>query len=119
MRIVMILATLAATSAAQAAPFSCPIQPGKALEHVTVFDGPPKDMAAMRPEDGRELKGRLRQTWDVADIAKLGRQAHVECAYKGGAARVVQVPKTAKTCSQELQRLDRKGNYRTLSFGCR
>lgn len=119
MRIALILAALAVAGAAQAAPFTCPATTGKALEHVTVFDGPPKDMASMRPEDGREVKGRLRQTWNVAELFKIGRSVHAECAYKGGATAVVQVPKSAKTCSQELQRLDNKGAYRTLSFSCR
>lgn len=125
MRIVTILSTLTlasfASGAAHAAPaLGCPVQPGKALEHLTVFDGPPQDMASLRPEDGREVKRRLRQTWTgLADSAKHGRQIHVECRYKGGATQVVKLPKTVRTCFQDLQRIDDKGNYRTLSFGCR
>ena len=120
MRIVIILSALAFAGAAHAAPFTCPATlKGKALEHVTVFDGPPKDMASMRPEDGREVKGRSRQTWNIADIARLGRQAHIECGYTGGATQVVKPPKSVKACAQDLQRLDNKGNYRLLSFSCR
>jgi hypothetical protein len=119
MRIVTILAALAFAGAAQAAPFTCPTRPAKALDHITVFDGPPKDMASMRPEDGREIKGKLRQTWNVADIARLGRQVHVECGYTGGATLVVKPPKAVKVCAQDLQRLDNKGHYRLLSFSCR
>ncbi len=111
---------LALTGAAQAAPPTCPAtHHGKALDHVTVFDGPPSEMASLRPDDGREIKRRMRQTWDVADIAKQGRQVHVQCDYKGGATQVVKAPKSTKTCSQDLLRLDAKGNYRLLSFGCR
>ncbi len=118
MRIVLILAALAVAGAAEAAPFACPVHHGKALDHVTVFDGPPKDMAPLRPED-HETGRKLRQTWDIAELTKIGRQVHVECAYKGGATQAIKVPKTAKVCSQDLQRLDSKGNYRLLSFGCR
>ena len=110
------MAAIAVATTAQAAPFSCPAgHPGKALEHVTVFDGPPKDMASLRPDDGREVKRKMRQTWDLTSL----RQIHVECAYTGGATRVVKVPKSAKTCSQDLLRLNNKGDYRLLSFGCR
>lgn len=120
MRILTILSTLALASAAQAAPATCPaIHGGKPLEHVTVFDGPPKDMASLRPEDGREVGRKLRQTWNIAEVAKLGRQVHVECRYKGGASRIVKPRKAAKACAQDLLRLDDKGNYRPLSFDCR
>lgn len=120
MRIVTILSALTLASAAQAAPATCPpTHGGKALEQVTVFDGPPKDMASMRPEDGREVDRKLRQTWSIAEIIELGRQAHVECRYKGGASQIVKPPKSAKACVQDLLRLDDKGNYRLLSFSCR
>jgi hypothetical protein len=115
MRIVMILAAVV-LSAGAAEAATCPAtHHGKPLEHVTVFDGPPKDMASLRPEDGREMNRKLRQTWDVAGI----RQVHVECGYKGGGSRVIRPPRSTKTCTQDLRRLDTKGNYRLLSFGCR
>ena len=115
MRIVTIVAALTLSAgAAQAA--TCPVtHHGKSLDHVTVFDGPPKDMASLRPEDGREIKSGLRQTWDLRDL----RQVHVECGYKGGATQVVKPPRSTKTCIQDLQRLDTKGNYHLLAFGCR
>lgn len=120
MRGLMILVTLALASAANAAPLACPATlKGKALEEVTVFDGPPAEMASLRPEDGRETNRRMRQTWDIAEIGKSGRQVHMACRYKGGAKLVLQAPKSAKVCTQDLLRLDNKGHYRPLSFSCR
>ena len=121
MRTLMIAAALAlaATSAAQAAPLVCPAtHHGKTFNGVTVFDGPPKDMASLRPEDGREVKRRMRQTWDVRYDPKVGRQTHIQCQYKGGGSQVLKAPKATKTCVQQLQRLDNRGNYRVLSFRC-
>jgi hypothetical protein len=110
---------LAATSAAHAAPLVCPAKHhGKALDGVAVFDGPPKDMASLRPEDGREINRKMRQTWDVRYDPKAGRQTHIKCQYKGGGSQVLKAPKAIKTCVQQLQRLDNKGNYRTVSFRC-
>jgi hypothetical protein len=115
MCIVMILAGVV-LSASAANTATCPAtHHGRPLEHVTVFDGPPKDMASLRPEDGREVNRKLRQTWKLAGI----RQVHVECGYKGGVSQVVKPPKSTKACTQDLQRLNRKGDYRLLSFGCR
>lgn len=115
MRIVMIVAALT-LSAGAARAATCPVtHHGKSLDHVTVFDGPPKDMASLRPEDGREVKRKLRQTWDLRGV----RQVHVECGYRGGATQVVKPPRLTKVCTQDLQRLDNRGNYRLLAFGCR
>ena len=114
-----LLAASAVAGAAQAAPFTCPAHhQGKALDSVTVFDGPPEEMASLR-RDGREVKRRSRQSWDVAYAYKQGREIHVQCHYLGGGAQVVKPPKTTRTCSQDLLRLDDKGHYRTLSFSCR
>ena len=120
MRFVTILAALAFAGAAEAAPFTCPAQhQGKAFEGVTVFDGPLEGMGALRPHDGREVKRRSRQTWEVAYAYKQGREIYVQCQYLGGASQVIKPPKTTRTCSQELLRLDSKGHYRALSFSCR
>jgi hypothetical protein len=121
MRTLMIAAALAlaATSATEAASLTCPAKHhGKALDGVTVFDGPPKDMASLRPEDGREVNRKMRQTWDVRYDPKAGRRAHIQCRYKGGGSQVLKAPKATRTCVQQLQRLDNKGNYRVLSFRC-
>jgi hypothetical protein len=114
-----LLAASAIAGAAQAAPFTCPARhQGKAFEGVTVFDGPPEEMASLRGHESREVKGKFRSWWSVQESLKAGRELHVQCRYAGGAAQVIKPPKTAKTCVEQLRRLDNKGNYRTLSFSC-
>ena len=119
MRIVLILAALATAGSAQAAPFSCPAKhQGKTLQRVTVFDGPPEDMASLRGEESREVKGKFSSTWSVQESLKAGRELHIQCLYVGGAVQVIKPPRTAKTCVEQLQRIDKRGHFRLVSFGC-
>lgn len=113
----VLAATLFAT-AAHAVQMSCPAsQKGKRLTTASLFDGPPEDMAELRPEEGREKNGLLRTYWMLGDIHKAGRVPHVVCGYDGGAQVTLKPGKTVKACIRFLQH-DRKGGYSVYSLRC-
>ncbi|WP_374438420.1 STY0301 family protein [Inhella sp.] len=72
----------------------CPIQPGKALRQVTVFDGPPEELASLVPEP--DAQGR--DSWPLAYVYQAGRQVWVHCQYQGEARRVLQLPEPVRHC---------------------
>lgn len=110
--------TMMTATAAHAVQMSCPAtQKGKRLSAVSLFDGPPEDMAELRPEEGREKNGLLRTYWMLEDIHKAGRVPHVVCDYDGGGKVVMKPGKTVRACIRFLKS-DRKGGYSVFSVRC-
>lgn len=95
-----VLALLAVAGVAEAAPTACPAShQGQRFNGGQVFDGPPEEMADLRPDHDRRVDRERRATWAVAYVAKAGRRVHLLCHYAGQAAPVaVKVPAAAKTC---------------------
>ena len=88
--------------AAQAAVL-CPLtQNDHRLDEVTMFDGPPAELASLVPEQ----RGR-RVSWKVAYIRQAGRRGFLVCGYTKAAPKVeVEVPVAARTCSFTLNAHD-------------
>ncbi|MFO1253093.1 MAG: STY0301 family protein [Inhella sp.] len=72
----------------------CPSQPASALRQVTVFDGPPEEMASLVPEP--DAQGR--DSWPLAYVYQAGRQVWVHCQYQDQTRRVLQLPEPVRHC---------------------
>lgn len=109
------LAALAVAGTAQAAPVSCPARhQGQPINGGQVFDGPPEQMADLRPDGDRRVGRERRATWKVAYVYKAGRQVHLLCHYAGGVAPMaVKASHPVKVC---VYRTDL--NWRGLSLRC-
>jgi hypothetical protein len=71
---------LAATAYAQ--EFKCPSSHGKKLlVNTAVFDGPPKNMFELEPDDSGGKKSYTWASWDVSDLFKSGRTLFLTCWY--------------------------------------
>jgi hypothetical protein len=66
------------------------------LDQVTIFDGPPKDLASLVPDEEKTVKGKLIQTWT---LAKNARGYWLQCDYSDtSAAAYRKLPDTIKRC---------------------
>ncbi len=72
----------------------CPSQPGTVLHQVTVFDGPPEELASLVPEP--DAQGR--DSWPLAHVYQAGRQVWVHCQYQDHTQRVLQLPEPVRRC---------------------
>ncbi|MBH9576966.1 STY0301 family protein [Inhella proteolytica] len=72
----------------------CPSQPASALRQVTVFDGPPEELASLVPEP--DAQGR--DSWPLAYVYQAGRQVWVHCQYQDQTRRVLQLPEPVRHC---------------------
>lgn len=72
----------------------CPSQPGTVLHQVTVFDGPPEELASLVPEP--DAQGR--DSWPLAYVYQAGRQVWVHCQYQDQTRRVLQLPEPVRRC---------------------
>ncbi|MBP0495564.1 STY0301 family protein [Roseomonas indoligenes] len=81
--------------AAAGAAVLCPaMQDGRPLREVTLFDGPPAELASLVPDQ----RGR-RVTWDVAYIRQAGRAAYLVCGYDRVTRKLeAEVPARARQC---------------------
>ena len=94
----LFLTGLLATSA-QAEPVKCPpFSNNMALSAVSVYDGPPEEMANLAP-DSTKTKGKLfTANWTVGDIYDAGRQMHLVCKYATAASLTIRVEKKVHMC---------------------
>ena len=72
----------------------CPRQPTAALRHVTVFDGPPEELASLVPES--DAQGR--DSWQLAYVYQAGRQVWVHCRYQDETRRVLLLSEPVHHC---------------------
>ena len=86
---------------AVAADLSCPPSShGSPLKTVTVFDGPPEELADLVPDTYRKTADGGTSMWNVAYIFAQGRQLNIRCDYGSQTAPVViQPPASVVTCS--------------------
>ena len=87
-------APLLALADATATVSVCPSQSATTLRHVTVFDGPPEELASLVPEP--DAQGR--DSWPLAYVYQAGRQVWVHCQYKDKTRRVLQLPEPVRHC---------------------
>jgi len=100
---------------AAAAPTACPAgHQGQAMNGGQVFDGPPEELADLRPDTDRRVGRERWATWNVASVYRAGRQVHLLCHYAGSTAPVaVKVSHPVKVC---VYRTDLK--WSGLSLRC-
>ena len=85
-----------AQGAALAAPAPvCPAVPGHALKRLTVFDGPPEELASLVPEQD----GKGRAYWDLAYVYRAQRRVWVQCHYEPQAMRTMELPAQVNRCT--------------------
>jgi hypothetical protein len=114
LRIVCVSVLLAGV--AQAQQVSCPAAQGKSLlAGVSVFDGPPAEMADLVPDVSRGGEATLFQSWEVGYLFDLHRTPYLSCRYAGVAAPVVvKVEQRVKTCSFQAH-----GRARAAEMSCK
>lgn len=66
----------------------CPAHGHNKVKQIDIFDGDPKDLAYLAPDDD------ISNTYTVSSIYEDGRFVTVRCTYKNG--KVVEVPLTSK-----------------------
>jgi len=100
---------------AAAAPTACPARhQGRAMNGGQVFDGPPEELADLRPDTDRRVGRERRATWNVASVYKAGRQVHLLCYYDGNTAPItVKAPHPVKVCVYRTDLM-----WRGLSLRC-
>lgn len=99
MRIILILSFLCAgwTLPVLAAEV-CPARPGQQLQFIDVFDGPPEEMAFLRPGLEQPRYG----SWELGYIYDAGRSVTIRCKYADGQALDVKLSKRVGRCNYRL-----------------
>jgi hypothetical protein len=112
---VIFLALLLA-GVAQAQQVSCPAAQGKSLlTGVTVFDGPPAEMADLVPDVSRGGQANLFQSWEVGYLFDQHRMVYLACRYAGlSAPVVVKIEQRVKMCAFQAH-----GRARAAEMSCR
>jgi len=101
---------------AQAQPVGCPAMQGKSLlAGVSVFDGPPGEMADLVPDVSRGGQANLFQSWEVGYLFDQHRTVYLSCRYaRVSAPVVVKIERRVKTCSFQAH-----GRARAAEMSCR
>ena len=77
------------------------------LSSVTIFDGPPEEMASLKYDDERSAKGEIIQTWE---LPANQRGYWIECGYVNTTAQLRRkLPDDIRSCEVVLER--------SMSFG--
>jgi hypothetical protein len=106
----VLAAALLAQGAAHAADTApCQKQPGTALKHVDVFDGPPEELASLMPDDGSKASSRF----TLGDLYDAGRFATIRCEYANGKTTDVKLSAKVEACTYAI------GKDEAISFSCR
>jgi len=112
---VIFLALLLA-GVAQAQQVSCPAAQGKSLlTGVTVFDGPPAEMADLVPDVSRGGAANLFQSWELGYLFDQHRTLYLACRYAGlPKPVVVKIEQRVKMCAFQAH-----GRARAAEMSCR
>jgi hypothetical protein len=71
---------------------------GEGLSRVSVFDGPPAEMADLVPDNEKTVRGATVSSWDVSSVYRAGRIVHASCRYGKGAPVVVALTTPVRVC---------------------
>ncbi len=111
------LALVTLDAAAQPRGVACPARlGGMPLSTVDVFDGPPAELAILKPDISRRRRTGWVSTWDVSYIHRTGRRIYLQCIYGGislavpGTKSVVLPVPRAKLC-----RWTERGKFKSMS----
>lgn len=101
---------------AQAQQVGCPAIEGKSLlAGVSVFDGPPAEMADLVPDVSRGGAANLFQSWEVGYLFDQHRTLYLACRYAGlSAPVVVKIEQRVKMCAFQAH-----GRARAAEMSCR
>ena len=112
----VIFLSLLLTGVAQAQQASCPAAQGKSLlAGVSVFDGPPGEMADLVPDVSRGGEAHLFQSWEVGYLFDQHRTLYLSCRYAAVVKPVVvKIDRRVKTCSFQAH-----GTARSAVMSCR
>jgi hypothetical protein len=101
---------------AQAQQVGCPAAQGKSLlTGVSVFDGPPAEMADLVPDVSRGGEAHLFQSWEVGYLFDQHRTLYLSCRYAGLAApSVLKIERRVQTCSFQAH-----GRARAAEMTCK
>jgi hypothetical protein len=87
----------------------CPARDGGRLKFVDVFDGPPEELASLKPDIGGGASG----AFTVGGIYDAGRFVTLRCRYADGTIERVELRERVGSCDY------RRGRDGGLSFACR
>ena len=78
----------------------CPrVKDGLLLKTADVYDGPPEELAQLKPDVSRGLGGHAYASWDVGYVYDQGRTVFLICQYPDSKPTVkVNVKERVKTC---------------------
>lgn len=103
------LALVALDAAAQPRGAACPTRAGgKPLSALDVFDGPPSELASLKPEIRHDGRTSWVSTWDVRYIYRAGRRVYLRCEYD---TKSIVVPVSRAKACRSVER----GGVRSLS----
>jgi hypothetical protein len=93
------LLVIAGPACAQGA--SCPAyQEKNRLVTVTLFDGPPSEMASLMPDVSKGSGDHAYASWDVGYIFDAGRSLYLACEYSGSKkTTAIKVEKKVQQCT--------------------
>lgn len=73
-----------------------------ALRNVTVFDGPPAELASLVPDEGGDTGG----SWELGYVYDAGRTVWVRCQYADGTSADVQLSAKVGKCEYKAVKKD-------------
>ncbi len=73
-----------------------------ALRNVTVFDGPPSELASLVPDEAGEISA----SWELGYVYDAGRTVWVRCQYADGTSADVQLSARIAKCEYKAVKKD-------------
>ncbi len=74
----------------------------QALRNVTVFDGPPSELASLVPDEGGDTSA----SWELGYVYDAGRTVWVRCQYADGTSADVQLSAKVSKCEYKAFKKD-------------
>jgi len=98
-----LVALLVIAGPAYAEGTSCPAYQGKnPLVSVTLFDGPPSEMASLMPDVSKGSRDHAYSSWSVGYIFDAGRSLYLVCEYSGSKnTTTIKVEKKVQQCTYQ------------------
>jgi hypothetical protein len=78
-------------------PEVCPARPGHSVRRMTVFDGPPEELASLVPDRALAHWG----YWTLGDVYDAGRFVSVRCEYDDGRSEDVKLTNRVSRCEYQ------------------